>query len=71
MDMLFGPGTVPMKKVKFDARHDYEFIENFKILQASFRKKSVDKVSRSARASASRPGTVLHSIRFLRVAPSS
>lgn len=39
MDMLFGAGTIPLKKVKFDAKHDYEFIENFKLLQTSFKKK--------------------------------
>lgn len=44
MEMLFGAGVVPLKKIKFDARHDYEFIENFKILQTSFKKKGVDKV---------------------------
>lgn len=34
MDMLW-PGLVNIKKVKFDAKHEYEFIENFKILQVS------------------------------------
>lgn len=43
MDMLF-PGSVSMKKIKFDAKHDYNYIENFKILQGAFRKKGVDKV---------------------------
>lgn len=43
MDQLF-PGSVNMKKVKFDAKNDYQYIENFKLLQASFRKKAVDKV---------------------------
>jgi RP/EB family microtubule-associated protein len=44
MDLLFGPGTVPMKKVKFDAKMEYAFIENFKILQNSFKKMKVEKV---------------------------
>ena len=44
MDMLFGPGTIPMKKVKFDAKMDYAFIENFKLLQNSFKKVKCDKL---------------------------
>jgi RP/EB family microtubule-associated protein len=44
MDMLFGPGTIPMKKVKFDAKMDYAFIENFKLLQNSFKKVKCDKM---------------------------
>lgn len=51
MDLLFGPGAVPLKKVKFDARHDYEFIENFKILQGAFKKLNVDKVSKPGQSS--------------------
>lgn len=43
MDMLF-PGSVGMKRVRFDANQDYQYIENFKILQNSFKKKGVDKV---------------------------
>ncbi|XP_048879600.1 microtubule-associated protein RP/EB family member 1-like isoform X1 [Brienomyrus brachyistius] len=43
MDMLF-PGSVPMKKVKFQAKLEHEFIHNFKILQASFKKMGVDKI---------------------------
>lgn len=38
MDKLF-PGSVNVRKVKFDAKQDYQYIENFKILQASFKKK--------------------------------
>lgn len=44
MDMLF-PGCVPLKKVKFQAKLEHEFIHNFKILQAGFKKMGVDKVS--------------------------
>ena len=33
-----------MKKIKFDAKQEYEFIENFKLLQGAFNKKGVDKV---------------------------
>lgn len=31
-------GDIHLSKVKFDAKHDYEYINNFKILQASFKK---------------------------------
>jgi RP/EB family microtubule-associated protein len=43
MDMLF-PGSVPAKRIKYEAKQDYQYIENFKILQSSFKKKGVDKV---------------------------
>jgi RP/EB family microtubule-associated protein len=33
-----------MTKVKFNARADYEYLENFKILQGAFKKHSIDKV---------------------------
>ena len=37
-------GCIAVKKVKFDAKQEYEFIENFKLLQGAFNKKGVDKV---------------------------
>ncbi|XP_055620769.1 microtubule-associated protein RP/EB family member 1 isoform X2 [Toxorhynchites rutilus septentrionalis] len=43
MDMLF-PGSVPMKRVKFRTNLEHEYIQNFKILQAAFKKMNVDKV---------------------------
>ncbi|XP_043946304.1 microtubule-associated protein RP/EB family member 1-like isoform X1 [Protopterus annectens] len=43
MDMLF-PGSIALKKVKFQAKLEHEFIHNFKILQASFKKMGVDKI---------------------------
>ena len=43
MDLLF-PGSIPIKKVKFDAKTEYDFLENFKHLQAAFGKKGVDKI---------------------------
>lgn len=42
--MLF-PGSVPMKRVKFRTNLEHEYIQNFKILQAAFKKMNVDKVS--------------------------
>jgi hypothetical protein len=44
MDMLF-PGSVPMKRVKFRTNLEHEYIQNFKILQAAFKKMNVDKVN--------------------------
>lgn len=43
MDMLF-PNSVPLKKVKFGAKLEHEYIHNFKLLQASFKKMGVDKI---------------------------
>ncbi|KAJ1526018.1 hypothetical protein ONE63_009192 [Megalurothrips usitatus] len=43
MDMLF-PGSVPLKRVKFRTQLEHEYIQNFKLLQAAFKKMSVDKV---------------------------
>lgn len=43
MDMLF-PGSVPMKRVKFRTNLEHEYIQNFKILQAGFKKMNVDKI---------------------------
>lgn len=43
MDMLF-PNSVPLKKVKFVTNLEHEYIQNFKLLQAAFKKLSVDKV---------------------------
>lgn len=44
MDMLF-PGSVALKKVKFQAKLEHEYIQNFKVLQAGFKRMGVDKVS--------------------------
>uniref|UniRef100_A0A8C5UME3 Microtubule-associated protein RP/EB family member 1 n=1 Tax=Microcebus murinus TaxID=30608 RepID=A0A8C5UME3_MICMU len=43
MDMLF-PGSTALKKVKFQAKLEHECIQNFKILQASFKRMGVDKI---------------------------
>lgn len=40
-------GNLPMTRVKYNARADYEYLDNFKILQACFKKNGVDKVSSS------------------------
>lgn len=43
MDMLF-PGCIHLKKVKFNTKLEHEFISNFKVLQAAFKKMNVDKI---------------------------
>ncbi|XP_014365879.1 microtubule-associated protein RP/EB family member 1 isoform X1 [Papilio machaon] len=43
MDMLF-PGSVPIKRIKFKTNLEHEYIQNFKILQAAFKKMGVDKI---------------------------
>ncbi|XP_029975108.1 microtubule-associated protein RP/EB family member 1 [Salarias fasciatus] len=43
MDMLF-PNSVPLKKVKFGAKLEHEYIHNFKLLQVAFKKFGVDKI---------------------------
>lgn len=42
MDMLF-PNSVALKRVKFRANQEHEFVNNFKLLQASFQKHGVRK----------------------------
>lgn len=44
MDMLF-PGSIMLKKVKFKTNLEHEYIQNFKLLQAAFKKMNVEKVS--------------------------
>lgn len=43
MDMLF-PGSVQLKKVKFNTKLEHEYINNFKVLQNSFKSTNVDKI---------------------------
>ncbi|KAI3357862.1 hypothetical protein L3Q82_016252 [Scortum barcoo] len=43
MDMLF-PSSLPLRKVKFGAKLEHEYIHNFKLLQVSFKKMGVDKI---------------------------
>lgn len=42
LDMLF-ENCVPIKKVKFQAKLEHEFIQNWKLLQTGFKKVGVDK----------------------------
>jgi RP/EB family microtubule-associated protein len=43
MDAMY-PGLVPMQKVNWKAKYDYEFIANYKILQQCFLKQKIQKV---------------------------
>lgn len=40
-------GSLNLRKVKWEAKLEHEFVVNFKVLQASFKLLSVDKVIRS------------------------
>jgi len=42
MDAIY-PGKVPLQKVKFDAKTEYDFINNFNVLQEVFTKVGIDK----------------------------
>ncbi|KIJ14941.1 hypothetical protein PAXINDRAFT_169366 [Paxillus involutus ATCC 200175] len=36
-------GDIPMARVKMNAKHEYEFVANFKVLQNTFKAKKIDK----------------------------
>ena len=43
MDAVY-PGQIPLQKVNFGAKQEYEYVNNFKVLQAAFDKFGIDKV---------------------------
>ena len=38
------PGDLPMIRVKMNAKHEYEYVANYKIMQNVFKAKKIDKV---------------------------
>lgn len=42
----FPLGDLPMTRVKMNAKHEYEFIANYKVMQNVFKVKKIDKVRR-------------------------
>lgn len=42
LDMLF-PGKVPLHKVNFNAKHDYDYVKNYKVLQKVFDEQGIKK----------------------------
>ena len=40
LDSLY-PGTFPFSRVKWGAKHEHEFVENYKILQSAFDKNGI------------------------------
>ena len=44
MDMLF-PGKLTLAKVNFEAKHEHEFLKNFKVFQQAATKMGIDQVS--------------------------
>ncbi|KIM66903.1 hypothetical protein SCLCIDRAFT_1210959 [Scleroderma citrinum Foug A] len=41
LDSIYG--DIPMSRVKMNAKHEYEFVANFKVMQTAFKTKKIDK----------------------------
>lgn len=64
-DALHGPGTINMKRVDFNVKSDYEFVQNYKELQKGFVKHRVDRAFHVAQLSKGKRQDNMEFMQFL------